>query len=111
MGRPIFLVGVFLLGCAAATVMAPLVVPRLWAATAPTRWEHLCVERVVHNPQEIQPLLDEYGSQGWQLGALLPGFYTPVGWKHKGEWEVGGACFKRPLSRGGAPPTELAPSF
>lgn len=73
------LAGMFLLGCAAASVIAPLRAPPIDAETSPQKWEQMCVPYEDDVPEakindttvgEINKstgwnkVLQEYGSRG-----------------------------------------------
>lgn len=97
------LAGMFLLGCAAASVLAPLRVPSIRAGTSPQKWEQMCIPKDddasgtkigdgaiddVNKPTGWNKVLAAYGSQGWELVAVM---------YHNPNYTIQGVCFKRPL--------------
>ena len=75
----------FLVGCAAAMVAAPLVVPPVRAGTSPTKWEYKC-ELTDANAETTTALANKFGAEGWEIAS---GVAASNGW--------GTYCFKRPL--------------
>ena len=88
----ILMAGMFLLGCAAASVIVPLRVPLVGTGTTPQKCEHICVPRdaeasgeLVKHPKgyDVNLLtgwnksLAEYGAQGWELVDVLPQAVPP----------------------------------
>ena len=72
----------FLVGCAAAMVAAPIVVPPVRAGTSPAKWEYNCVD----GPRkEHTDTANKFGAEGWEM----------VDFEWKDSWVR--SCFKRPL--------------
>ena len=73
----------FLVGCAAAMVAAPIVVPPVRAGTSPAKWEYDCASTKV---KEITATANKFGPEGWEMVNFAP---SGGGWAR--------VCFKRPL--------------
>ncbi len=80
------LAGMFLLGCAAASVIVPLRAPAIRAGTNPQKWEQMCVPKngavtgmkikdcsaaEVNKPTGWNKVLAEHGAQGWEFVSVL----------------------------------------
>jgi len=76
----------FGLGCVAATVAKPLVVPPARAGTNPQRWEYTCFNDTIYKSAEsVAQKSNQLGAQGWELSTSAAG-------NNEALW-----CFKRPL--------------
>lgn len=95
------LAGMFMLGCAAVSVIVPLRVPVIRAGTNPQKWEQMCVPQnddvtgskikdwsigEVNKPTGWNKVLAEHGAQGWELVSVLDA-----------QGHIFAACFKRPI--------------
>ena len=73
----------FLVGCAAAMVAAPLVVPPVRAGTSPAKWEYNCVES---KGSELTATANKFGAEGWDM---VNHATVSTSWRS--------ICFRRPL--------------
>ena len=81
----------FLVGCAAAMVAAPIIVPPVRAGTTPTKWEYKCEEIQLKRSfaTETTKVANQYGAEGWEMITVTSMYMAPKVFTSM--------CFKRPL--------------